>query len=95
MGAVDRADAGPPSELDVVKLQRELRAKDERDEALEYADCRDVTLPAGSIGTVLVITELPGKPTGYLVEFSDDEGAAIAMPWLTADDFEVVEPHRK
>ncbi|SII80322.1 Uncharacterised protein [Mycobacteroides abscessus subsp. abscessus] len=54
-----------------------------------------MTLPAGSIGTVLVITELPGKPTGYLVEFSDDEGAAIAMPWLTADDFEVVEPHRK
>lgn len=49
MGAVDRADEGPPSELDVVKLRRELRAKDERDEALEYADCRDVTLPAGSL----------------------------------------------
>ncbi|SIM05340.1 Uncharacterised protein [Mycobacteroides abscessus subsp. abscessus] len=93
MGTVDRADADPPRELDVVKLLSALRTKDERDDAMEYADCRDVTLPAGSIGTVLVITELPGKPTGYLIEFSDDEGAAIAMPWLTIDDFEVIERH--
>lgn len=93
MGPVDRADADPPRELDVVKLLSALCTKDERDDAMEYAHCRDVTLPAGSIGTVLVITELPGKPTGYLIEFSDDEGAAIAMPWLTVGDFEVIERH--
>ncbi|SKU95095.1 Uncharacterised protein [Mycobacteroides abscessus subsp. bolletii] len=94
MGAVDlSSDAGPPCELDVVKLRRELRAKDERDEAVAYADCRDVTLPAGSIGTILVVTELPGKPTGYLVEFSGNDGIAVAMPWLTAEDFEVIESH--
>lgn len=93
MGTVDRTDADPPRELDVVKLLSALRTKDERDDAMEYTDCRDVTLPAGSIGTVLVITELPGKPTGYLIEFSDDEGAAIAMPWLTVGDFEVIERH--
>lgn len=92
-GMVLSPDGDPAGELDVVKLVRSFRTKDERDSALTYADCREVTLPAGSTGTVLVVSELPDKLTGYLVEFTGGDGVTVAMPWLHTDDFEVVERH--
>jgi hypothetical protein len=84
-------DSSSPNELDAVRLKRPLRTKDQRDvEIALYADLPEIMLPAGEVGTILEIGEIPGKPTKYLVEFADTDGATIAMPWLLhGDDFEI------
>ncbi|SKT52873.1 Uncharacterised protein [Mycobacteroides abscessus subsp. massiliense] len=88
-------DADSPGEFDVVKLRQSLRTKDERHLAItNYTALPEIELPAGTLGVILDISKLPDKPTGYLIEFADDEGRTIAWPHLPLEDFEVVERHR-
>lgn len=88
------SDADPPGELDVVKLVRPLRTKDGRHlEISDYTALPEIELPVGMTGVILDIDELPDKPTGYLIEFVDDQGRTIAWPHLPLEDFEVVERH--
>lgn len=89
------SNADPPGEEDVVKLRRLLRIKDEHHlEITDYTALPEIELPAGTIGVILDISELPDKPTGYLIEFADDLGRAIAWPHLPLEDFEVIERNR-
>lgn len=76
-------------ELDVVKLKRPLLITDENCLDTEYSDPRGTELPVGTQGTILLLPRA-GEPKAYLVEFSDDAGATLAMPWLPRDDFEIV-----
>lgn len=88
-------DDSSPNELDVVRLKRPVRTKDQRDvEVALYADLPEIVLPAGEEGTVLAISKIPGKPTEYLVEFADTDGVTIAMPWLLHDDVDIISRQR-
>lgn len=78
-----------PGELDVVKLKRPLLITDENGFVTQDSDARGTELPVGTQGTIVLLPRA-GEPKGYLVEFSDDEGATLAVPWLPRDDFEIV-----
>ncbi|MUL80758.1 MULTISPECIES: DUF4926 domain-containing protein [unclassified Mycolicibacterium] len=82
-----RKDIGPPSEHDVVELKHLLHTED-------FAGVREILLTAGTEGTIMEIGELPGQPTGYLVEFCDAAGITLAMPWLRHEDSEIIERYR-
>lgn len=85
-------DSSPPNELDVVRLKRPIRTRDERDlEVSLYSDLPEIVLLAGEVGTILEIGAIPGKPIEYLVEFADPNGVTVASPWLRhGDDFEII-----
>lgn len=73
-------DIGPPSEHDVVRLKHSLRTKD-------FDGTGEVELAAGTKGTIVFVGE---NPPGYLVEFGDGTGGALAIPELCREDFEII-----
>ena len=78
--------------FDTVRLKRDL---------LNYRDFHGeiINLPAGSIGTVLMIYdervgEPVGQPPGYEVDFCDPTGDTVAIITLEADDIEPDSPYK-
>jgi hypothetical protein len=61
------------AELEIVRVRRQLP---------EYG------LPAGSLGTVVMVYESPGR--AYEVEFADSEGITIALLTMLDQDLERV-----
>ncbi len=57
-------------EYDIVRLQRTLSER----------------LPAGTVGTVLMVYDEPDLPKSYEVEFVDAAGRTIAVLTIRAED---------
>lgn len=68
---------------DVVKLKQETVVHD-----LLSEDCDELKLPAGTLGTIVMIHDQPALPLAYEVEFWDREKGIAAVETLLASEVE-------
>lgn len=74
-----------PHLLDVVKLTSPVTTEG-TDEDFDMP----IVLEVGETGTIVEVFETPNE--AFMVEFINDDGEAVALPILTADQFDVVVP---
>ena len=73
METTEMPDDNAPGELDVVRVRHTLP---------------EHNIAAGAKGTVVMVHDTPGLPRAYEVEFSDSDGATLALATLEQNDID-------